>query len=157
MAFKRLANAGSSRRDWYVARLHSVANVSALQNFPSHCFVLLLTFDSRNESAALLASVAEHLLRAGAVYVCCHGTGCERLHDIFDEVAFEVFPEKTIMTTWHEAEPLQEVLEFAIDSAQPDEEFIESCRSGIIVNVSSLYEDAKIDLHLTRKGLEDAI
>jgi len=73
--------------------------------------------------------VAHSALKSGMVYFCAWGPDCERFHGIVDEVVVEddigerLFFGKnrsdTIMTTWHDDEPLNEALDFFVNLTCP--------------------------------------
>lgn len=115
------------------------ASPTSLASFrvPSPHFVCLLVWDSVGESVETVSRVAEQLLDAGCVYFCAWGAGCERVHDIFDEVCVGTYrnaaDRSVVMTTWHAEESLAEALWFFLRSAIPDEQYEESCRSGVAI------------------------
>jgi hypothetical protein len=62
-----------------------------------------------------MARFSESLLSQGAVYLLCWGPDCERVHDIIDDTLIgeaEPIPrfDTSIMTTWHDREPLDDAL-----------------------------------------------
>lgn len=90
---------------------------------PSKNFVLLVAADTRDEKKRDMVEAAQTLIRAGASYVCCWGPDCKRFHDCFDEadqiVNGEGKTERTVVTTWHKDEPLEEAVWFAVTTAWP--------------------------------------
>ena len=106
---------------------------------PSPRFVCLLVWDAENASGETLAQVAEWLLDQGAVYVCCWGKDCERVHDAFDSVIISRNPDcdPLVRTTWHSKEPLAEAIYFALYTAWPDEEYASDCRSVLAVCIGN--------------------
>jgi hypothetical protein len=71
-----------------------------------------------------MVDFATALIRSGARYVCCWGPDCERLHDCFDEAegalsGWDASDGSHVMTTWHDDEPLEEALWFALNAAIP--------------------------------------
>ena len=101
---------------------------SSLQ-IPSRRFRLFIAADTRRISSETLAQFADQALKHGMVYFCSWGPGCERFHDIVDEVVVaadlashpptNLSRDDTIMTTWHEHKSLDEALEFFIEFAWP--------------------------------------
>lgn len=87
-------------------------------------FVLLLAADFESSSVDLDA-LSQRILGAGCVYFCAWGSGCERMHDFVDEAIvireLEGHAPSNIMTTWHSADSLEEAVEFAVVSAEPDD------------------------------------
>ncbi|NIJ63443.1 hypothetical protein FHR20_000374 [Sphingomonas leidyi] len=76
--------------------------------------------DWRNE-------VASWLVASGCLYFVAWGAACEAWHDTVDWTVLETFDfgdipdDRFVMTTWHEKEPLSEVLWFAGNAAShPD-------------------------------------
>ncbi len=69
------------------------------------------------------AEVSSWLVKSGCLYMMAWGTDCSSWDDSVDAANLEKFnfnelPEdKSIMTTWHENEPLKEVLWFAKNTA----------------------------------------
>jgi hypothetical protein len=83
---------------------------------------LFIAADARNVSTDTIARVAKRLLVSGLIYVCVWGPGCKRVHDIFDDVHAgdgSIEPSFTLMSTWHNDEPLEEALWFFIQCAFP--------------------------------------
>jgi hypothetical protein len=103
------------------------------------CFV---AWDARFASTQDISSLARHLLDMGCVYFCCWGPDCERVHDIIDEEYLGDGTsinddESTIMTSWHDKEPLDEALWFALNAAFPDDRFFEDARALIAICIGS--------------------
>jgi hypothetical protein len=100
---------------------------------PSKRFRLLVAADTSKLSTDLISEFALAALEHGMVYFCSWGPGCERFHDIVDEVVVaddltqQKFsgskPGDVIMTTSHDDESLEEALEF-LPFAIPTEGFL---------------------------------
>jgi hypothetical protein len=83
--------------------------------------------------AEAIVAFARAALTNGMVYLCAWGAGCERFHDLVDEivVADDIGErlyagpkdQDTIMTTWHENETLEEALDFFVRWSLPTEGF----------------------------------
>jgi hypothetical protein len=113
---------------------------------PSRRFRLLVVADTIEISTDIISQFAYAALKSGMVYFCAWGPGCERFHDIVDEVRVKdelgerVFvgpnPEDTIMTTWHPDDTLEEAVEYFINWAHPTHGFAEGsdCWMAICVN-----------------------
>jgi len=86
-------------------------------------FVAAILADAIDAPADAIAGLARKLLDYGAAYVCAWGDDCARVHDVVDEELLLRPPDPLVMTTWHEGEPLEEALEFAVLSALPAEGF----------------------------------
>ena len=102
---------------------------------PSPRFRLFVAADTTQATVDELSQFAEAALASGMVYFCAWGPGCERFHDIVDEVIVgdEVFerhrftpptPNDTVMTTWHDDEELEEALDFFATLAKPSEGYL---------------------------------
>jgi len=100
----------------------------ALQ-LPSPRFRLLVAAHVEEVSTQIIADFAFAALSRGMVYFCSWGHGCERFHDIVDEVIVGddigerrfVGPraDDVVMTTWHERDNLEEALDFFATCAVP--------------------------------------
>ena len=106
----------------------STSSISELAaQFPSQPsrFILFIAADTSELPTEVIQEAAARLLAAGAVYVCCWGPDCERLHDHFDEEAIIKYGDGpgVIMTTWHSHDSLQDAVWFAVNSACADEAF----------------------------------
>jgi hypothetical protein len=92
----------------------------------------------------------EPLVRAGASYFVCWGPGCERVHDIIDEIAsypdneFAIPGDSCIMTTWHDSEPLDEALWFLLVNAWPDQHYARSTHATLGISIGSTAWAAQI-------------
>ncbi|QQS40602.1 MAG: hypothetical protein IPM63_14705 [Acidobacteriota bacterium] len=117
---------------------------------------MLIVWNSAGADIQELSRVAETVLKSGCVYVCAFGEGCERLHDIFDEtiVAWEAipeerpvdtgnWPERHIMTTWHEKEPPEDAIWFFLNNSFVEEELSEECRAGVVISIGALPEQVR--------------
>lgn len=94
------------------------ADFAAEITVPDAPFALLVAADARSASDLELRAFARRLLQSGAITVATWGPDCERLHDAFDDER-EGFapPDSVVMTSWHDGEPVEEALWFAITSA----------------------------------------
>lgn len=98
-----------------------------LSPFNNEPFVLLLitgeavTGDERLE-------LCDQIVSSGCRYVCCFGHECELGHDTIDESYIATDPnydppeDTLIMTTWHDDEPLIDVMHFMIRCTSIDED-----------------------------------
>src|SRR5258706_6626352 len=121
----------STRREVLLASPDSLAAFDARGLPAGHCIVLV-TAATHALDEATIHRFAAMLLDAGAVYVCCWGPGCERLHDLLDDaVLFRQSPvseSAVIMSTWHSDESLEDALFFALTAAWPSADYAVSCR-----------------------------
>jgi hypothetical protein len=94
---------------------------------PSKRFRLFVAADTTRATTDQISDFAEAGLERGAVYFCAWGPGCERFHDIFDQVEIGTprfappTPNDVVMTTWHDHETLEEALEFYASCAVPSD------------------------------------
>ncbi|MCP4259351.1 MAG: hypothetical protein GY774_17850 [Planctomycetes bacterium] len=119
----------------YFNHVESLAEVGSLE-YPSRFFTLLLCVDFERETVDSLSSMASSLADRGNVYFCAWGPGCKQVHDVYDESLveqeIEEVKEHHVMTTWHNDEPLEEVLWFTLFSAMVEDEQWDDCSSVII-------------------------
>lgn len=105
--------------------------------FPAPPFVLLLGGPTQNLPVELVYSTIERLLTRGAAYIMCWGEGANRCEDIADEAAVMSSIDNphaaTILTTAHDRDSLDEVLDFATTVAVPAEPLAERCRDVVLV------------------------
>jgi hypothetical protein len=111
-----------------VIRLDSLVWPADIE-IPSGRFRLFVAADVTRASTELISEFAHSALKSGMVYFCAWGPDCERFHNIVDEVVVEddigerLFIGKnrsdTIMTTWHDDEPLNEALNFFVNLTCP--------------------------------------
>jgi hypothetical protein len=96
-------------------------------------FRLFVAADIRDVGVDAVSEFASAALSRGMVYFCAWGRGCEKFHDIVDEVVVNDelgerrFAGPTandgVMTTWHEHETLEQALDFFVTSAVPTQGF----------------------------------
>jgi hypothetical protein len=106
-------------------------------------FVLFLAADARGVRDERIAEFAERAISQGAVYLCAWGPGCERVHDVFDAVLEQrsidgrasFSRERIVMTTWHDEEPLDEALYYALFNSIPAEDYFDSCHAVLAICV----------------------
>jgi hypothetical protein len=117
------------------------ADVLPLPKLATEHYTLLPVMDGLRESAGSLGEIPDELLRQGLVYLCAWGPECERVHDIFDEVAVNLEIKTGIsyplMSTWHEHESLEQTLWYFLNLAEPDKKYEKCCGSALVVSVAS--------------------
>jgi len=116
-------------------------------------FVLVLAGDTSSVPGAEIVDVAMTLIRSGAHYVCCWGLGCARLHDCFDEAAVALTLANTendvhVMTTWHDGDPLEEALWFALNCAIPAVDDEPPTRAVVAIAVGNEAVSTRISAYL---------
>ena len=114
--------------------------LAATQTVTPH-FAAFLAWDVTSVEPGEIARLATLLHNRGLAYLCAFGPGCERVHDIFDEVEIEleaVRPsDSVIMTTWHNKETLEDALWFFVNNSFPDAAYEDTCRTGIAITVGN--------------------
>jgi len=99
---------------------------------PSKRFRLFVAADTENNTVDVVSAFANAALKKGMVYFCSWGPGCERFHDIVDEVILEDdlrdrrfvgADESACMTTWHAKHELDEALDFFARFTRPSGSF----------------------------------
>ena len=137
-ALERVGYDELHERDLFVLDVQTPADLPEHLPLPSSRFVCLVAWDCQFAALDDVSTVARRLLNAGAVYVCAWGPGCERLHDMCDEER-EALPEPSeavVMTTWHDNEPLTEVLWFVLTTT-PDEAHEPDCTTTVGISIGS--------------------
>jgi hypothetical protein len=112
---------------------------------PTNRFRLFVAADTLNSSVEEISRFALAALKAGMVYCCTWGRGCERFHDIVDECISEddigarkfagANKNDVVMTTWHENESLQEALDFFTTCAMPADGFADDSGFRVVICV----------------------
>ena len=137
-----------TRRHVYVLPLEDLAEFPEQLDVGSPRFVLFLAADF---SATLMdrGALSDRIIDAGCVYFCAWGTGCERMHDIFDDsvVVRELDGGGigTIMTTWHDKEPLEEAAKFALVMAEPDDHYAEGCNAVVLATAGDPQWSSRVE------------
>lgn len=119
----RFVGRGRSR-DLYIAVVDELT-VPDVSKVPRP-YVLLVAFDVGDIDPTDADRFADEFLAVGGcVYVCPWGEECGWLHDVFDQAFIRAVPEERrdeefVMTSWHDDEPLDETLWFAVFAAYND-------------------------------------
>ena len=105
-------------------------------------YCLFIACDSVEISVAVLSQFAKFAIKNGCAYVCTYGSGCSRLHDIFDEIhVIDTLDtpddEGVLMTTWHDNESLEDALHFFVNCAYPNKDYAETPSDWIAISVGS--------------------
>jgi hypothetical protein len=150
----------TNERAMFVLEVPRIEDYPATIENPGPHFVAFVAADSTGTADEALDAFARSLLRQGASYVCAWGPGCDRLHDVVDVVQDEVAddPDAVVMTSWHEDESLDEALWFALFATVPDQRYIETTDSVLVVVVAEAKWAAQIRGRLGNpKALSDAV
>lgn len=132
--------------------LHAVATPD---DFPSDFqassdyFVAMLICDGSRISNKDVALLSRRLIDAGCAYLCCWGTECERIHDLFDtewiDNGFDPNSSDTIMTTWHTTDSLDDFIEYAICFANPTDKYQKQCNSVVAIVIDDAHASDRIE------------
>ena len=130
-------------RDLYFLSVKDLNEIPSDITLSSPNFACLIVWDSRNATVDEISSIAEPLLEYGCSYFCSWGPGCERVHDIIDEIDSKKFidlgssEESIIMTTWRNDEILQEALYFFLNETWPDEYYEGTTLSSLAIVIGN--------------------
>ena len=108
---RRLGFLNPTRRE---VALLNLSSIDAPLTLDPACFNCFCAVNAENLTVDAQINFCNRLWLLGCAYFAAWGPGCERLHDIMDEVALGDTPYKNfrcVMTTWHH-EPLDEALDF---------------------------------------------
>lgn len=130
-----------SGRACYLAiiREEDVAAISL--DLPHEAFACLIVWDVDRSKLKQISALAKPLIRQGCAYMCAWGENCDLVDDMFDWAWMDhigVFEgartndEQTLMTTWHDEEPLDEALWFLLRGATPTEGF-GRCDANVVI------------------------
>jgi len=114
---------------------------------PSPHFVCLLCSDARGVSDRTIIDAASVLLEQGLVYLCTWGPGCNRVRNLFESAAL-VWDSKVALLTVHFYEDLDDAMDYVLNVASPSMEYLDTCRTGLIVTVGADDWDRRIEQHL---------
>jgi len=110
-----------------VFAIETIEELRAVLPHQRRFFTLFLAWDAHSSVQTAVDGLFRPLLDRGLAYFCAWGHGCEDVHDTVDECVVERELEVgeagyTLMTTWHDKEPLEEALEFFSMCAIPSED-----------------------------------
>ena len=144
-----LGRHNASGRDVYLLTLNSLNTLFFLPTSEVAHFACLCALNAKSLPPDEIGRFCSRLLDLGCAYFCAWGTESERVHDIMDEMVVGGTPPFSyvgcVMTTWHAAESLEDVLGFFLNWTQPDEEFAPNgCRVAVIISISGARHDREI-------------
>ena len=82
--------------------------------FEGRDYVLLLVISDPNISPAVQRAISQDIVRTGCRYALAFGCTCSTWDDSIDlaSIEAEVPENRFVMTTWHEDEPIEDVVDF---------------------------------------------
>ena len=140
MNIEKISNDSVSGRDLYFVSLLCPEDISNEITLSSANFVCLIAWDSENASKEDISNLVVPLIKSGCSYFCTWGAGCERLHDIIDDIILDlnVVPEiSVIMTTWHYDDSLEDALFFFLNVTWVDEYYEDTTNSSLAISINS--------------------
>ena len=148
----RLGYDPASQRSLYLLSAETATDITRQPlTMPGDPFACILVWDAAAESVNTIAAVTEALLRAGCIYLCTWGSDCERVHDICDENLVEMtlsdepvdLGTDCVMTSWHDAEPLQEALRFFLCDTHAESHGA-PCRTGLALTIGASDQQKRV-------------
>ena len=130
----------------FTLHAESLREAAAKLSLPNQSFIALIACDSDQLGVGEIGEFATELMERGAIYICCWGKGCERFHDIIDEICVireldgkygAIAKDSTLMTTWHNGESFDEALWFLLSSALPVDDEMKSC-STVAITIGNM-------------------
>lgn len=97
--------------------------------------------------APIPAGAITSLIDAGCTYFVCFGPTSEEVHNRVDDVLMGRVPTSDIQTTWHDDEPIAEVLDFFFD-------VVGAAPSTLLVALVDV-DDVEVTEALTQKASQD--
>jgi hypothetical protein len=134
----------TKQREFEVIQLDKLNWPTSLK-IPSKRYRLFVAADSQEESVKVISDFAAAALNCGMVSFCSWGPGCERFHDIVDEVIVQddlgerrfagPNPHDTVMTTWHQRDTLEEALDYFATLSKPTSGFLADSAFWLVMSV----------------------
>lgn len=135
-------------RELILYSLATSADVPAAFDSKGRYFVTMLVWDAKNATDDEITTLSRKLIDAGCAYLCCWGTNCERVHDLFDSEwianVFDDHSDDTIMTTWHADDTLDEFINFSLVHTEPTNKYQNDCRSVVALVIDDADHASKI-------------
>jgi hypothetical protein len=147
-----------TKRNVFLLSLASLGTDPAIPEPQGKHYTCLCAMDATASTPGDLGTFCGYLLRSGCAYLCAWGPGCERVHDIMDEVIVGENPPQTyvgcVMTTWHAKDSLQDALEYFLECTVPDSDYAPNgCDWALIISVGAPAWDATIERYVARRTL----
>ena len=139
-------------KSYFLLDVESFAEWPDRVDLPTQHYVLGVFANASGVAPETIKAAMRSALMNGAVYVVAWGEGCDLVHDICDQLRFELDLDDnenaTIMTTWHSDESVAEAVWFFSNSAFPDGAFTETCGSWLAVRVGEYRSNEQIEAYL---------
>jgi hypothetical protein len=124
----------SPTRSLYVLRLDNLSDWPRTLELRSRYFGLFLASDARHCPEDEILRIAELAYSQGCRFLDAWGPDCERVHDLFDHVAFEHDTDQTVesvlLTSWWTHETLDDALYTFVFTSLPASDY-SSCESWL--------------------------
>ena len=136
-------------RDLFFLSVGKLEDFPESVSIPSQKFAVFLALDATGLHHTVISKIVRQLLHIGAVYFCCYGPDCERVHDIIDEEIVQASLAKDnewsgIMTTWHNDEPLIDALCFFVFNSHETDRYSGLCKAGVAISCGNSDWDQEI-------------
>jgi hypothetical protein len=128
-----------SGRDVWLLTATTVEDWPDVPPWESECFGLLIATDRVLDARQL----AQRTLAQGLAVVAAFGPECSQIEHVFDEAivgdgSTVETVDSVIMTTSHDDESLDEVLEFFLDTLFPAADHAERCKAWVVFAVGNV-------------------
>jgi len=132
---------GPLNRELLVLDAATVADATEAVPPATGHFAVFLAWDALSASTDAISELAVELHNRGLAYLCAWGPGCERVHDIFDEVEVQLEASRpadsVVMTTWHAEDTIEDALWFFLYNSFPDPAYQDSCSRGVALAIGN--------------------
>ena len=140
MSMEYIGLAKGNGKAVFLISARKIEELAGQLQLPCPRFVLLLMQDATNRNEQLPETLGQ-LLDAGCVAFCAWGPECEQVHDIMDDVIIARDLDRqaaTILTTWHDDEPFDETLDYAVMWPALDDNYADGCDAVIVANIGGV-------------------
>lgn len=136
-------------REIYLLPLSQLNAMPDTLHLPSPHFAALLVADTASLNVETLSNFCRKLIDSGCAYFSAWGPGCERIHDVFDELhvitTLDNPTASTLMTTWHSDQSLDETLDFFLSHTLPDPAYSTTCNTSLLLPVAEFVKIPKLN------------
>jgi hypothetical protein len=141
MVLANLGKGGYADGALYLLDLDEPNDLPQQLELPSRKFVCLIAWDSVKCDVTCIANLAKRTMELGAAAVSVWGNDCERVHDVFDEMASDRVEydmnKPVLMTTWHSNETLDEAVWFVLHSSIVDDLLEKDCKTTLAISIGN--------------------